>query len=121
MIFFALDLLQDLEDDDEEIVFSDEEEEEEDDKKKSRNNKKKNKSVFAPAEEFAQLLEDEADAIGKPGSLNTLSNKDKSRKFELKLFRKIKFFRECPAFSLTGLIICKLNQCSLIKHSIFLG
>ncbi|XP_044748436.1 CCAAT/enhancer-binding protein zeta [Coccinella septempunctata] len=76
------DLLKDLDDDDdEEIMFSDDELK--DKTKKNSKKNKKNESVFAPAEEFAELLEDEGSSYGKPGSSNTLSNNDKSHKKQM--------------------------------------
>lgn len=49
-------------------------------KKNKSNKKKKDKfeSVFASADEFASLLEDEGNSKRAPGSSNTLLNKDKA-------------------------------------------
>ncbi|XP_064211688.1 CCAAT/enhancer-binding protein zeta [Tribolium castaneum] len=67
-------LLGDLDDDeDEEVVFDDEE------PKSAKSKKKKSKdtnSIFASAEEFASLLDDEGSSKIAPGSSNALSNKD---------------------------------------------
>lgn len=80
-----LDLVNDLSDDEEDMEFlSDSEEEEQSSSKKSlKKFKKKVKkddisSLFASAEEFASLLEDEGSSKYKPGSSNVMENKDKA-------------------------------------------
>lgn len=60
-----------------------------DDEKPSKNPKKKLKkkqkgditSLFASADEFATLLEDEGQSKVKPGGSNVFANKDNARKY----------------------------------------
>ncbi|KAJ3662377.1 hypothetical protein Zmor_006730 [Zophobas morio] len=68
------ELFEDLDDEDEEFVF-----EEESTSKKNKSKKKGNKddsSIFASAEEFASLLEDEGSSKLAPGSSSAFANKD---------------------------------------------
>lgn len=82
-IIFA-DLIDGLDDDDlSDISFeSDEEEEEEEtgNKKGSKRRAAGNHSIFASAEEFASILEDEGSSRIAPGSSNVVSNKDNASK-----------------------------------------
>lgn len=76
----------DMDDDDKELIgdLDDDEEEEIEFNDNSKNNKKKyNKNLntlFASAEEFATLLEDEGSSKIAPGSSNTFVNKDNASK-----------------------------------------
>lgn len=66
-------------DDDEEIEFLNEEKS---DKRQKNKFKKKGgdlKSLFASADEFASLLEDEGQSKVKPGGSNVFANKDNAR------------------------------------------
>ncbi|XP_076272674.1 nucleolar complex protein 1 [Rhynchophorus ferrugineus] len=85
-----LDLMDDLSDnDDEDIEFlSDSEDGDKSDKKNKKSIKKKgNKddisALFASAEEFASLLEDEGSSKQKSGSSNVMQNKDKASQKQL--------------------------------------
>lgn len=62
-------------------MFDDEDDEEGDNYKKNKKKKEKFGSVFASADEFASLLEDEGSSKYAPGSSNSLMNKDKAGKF----------------------------------------
>ncbi|RZC38241.1 CCAAT/enhancer-binding protein zeta, partial [Asbolus verrucosus] len=69
------ELLNDLEsDEDEEIVFNDEESSQKSKMKKKKGNDMK--SLFASAEEFASLLEEEGNSKIAPGGSNQFANKD---------------------------------------------
>lgn len=73
-------LLDDLDndDDDEEVVFD----EEPKPKKLKKSKSKDTQTIFASAEEFASLLDDEGSSKIAPGSSNALSNKDNASKFD---------------------------------------
>ncbi|CAH0547490.1 unnamed protein product [Brassicogethes aeneus] len=90
------DLIGDLDDDDEEIEFGDSEDDNDDNeetsnKKKIKNVKKKVKkldknditSLFASADEFASILEDEGSSKIKPGGSNAVSNTDNANTKQL--------------------------------------
>lgn len=77
---FISDLLADLTDDDEgELEFLDDEP-----NKKAKLKKKSGElsSLFASADEFATLLEDEGQSKVKPGGSNVFANKDNARKYK---------------------------------------
>lgn len=77
---FVLELIGNLEDDEEDIDFIDD-----DKSNKPKKNKYKGKdditSLFASAEEFSTLLEDEGSSKIKPGGSNVYSNKDNASMF----------------------------------------
>lgn len=81
----VLELIDDLEDDElSDIVFESDEESDPETEKIRKSLKKKQGdlgSLFASAEEFASILEDEASSGLISGSSNTVSNKDNSSKF----------------------------------------
>lgn len=85
--------MDDLSDNDEDIEFlSDSEDEDKLDNKKKKSLKKKSSkddisTLFASAEEFASLLEDEGSSKQKPGSSNVMQNKDKASKFIYLVFK----------------------------------
>lgn len=58
------------------IVFDSEDDDEEETPKKKQKKKDDITSLFASAEEFASLLEDEGSSNRAPGSSNTWANKD---------------------------------------------
>lgn len=72
----------DVTDDEEnsDIVFDSDEEVS--DRKSKKKLKDDVSSLFASAEEFASLLEDEATSTVAPGGANTWANKDKASTFE---------------------------------------
>lgn len=72
-----IDLSEDIDDDDEDIVFSDDEELNNKMKQKLKKNKSLN-SLFASADEFASILEEEGSSKIAPGSSNAFANKDKA-------------------------------------------
>lgn len=80
-VIFLVDLLAGLTDDeDEDMEFLDEGKPNK--KGKSQLKKKSDiKSLFASAEEFATLLEDEGQSKVKPGGSNVFANKDNARKY----------------------------------------
>lgn len=95
-LYLFIDLLENLDDDDSDIEFNDSEEEnsEKDISKKNINKSfKKNKSddlgsLFASADEFASILDEEPDFMA--GTSHAVLNKDLARK--LHFFLKFYFF-----------------------------
>lgn len=91
ILLLIVELLKDLSDDnEEEIEFLDE-----DIPKKNKKGKLRKKggisSIFASADEFATLLEEEGISKQKPGGSNAVLNADNSRKFNQIPFRLIWF------------------------------
>lgn len=79
-----LELIRDLDDDEmSDIVFDSDDEENTSSKKgKKKQPKLDLSSVFASAEEFASILEDEGSSFAAPGTSNVISNKDNASKYE---------------------------------------
>lgn len=74
------DLGEDDDDDLSDMSFNSDEEQ--DEKSKTKRSKPfTSDSIFASAEEFASLLEDEGGSKIKPGSSNVVANRDNARKY----------------------------------------
>lgn len=78
--FCSTELIGNTDDDDSDIVFDEDDETVDERSKKKKNNKFEN--IFASADEFASILEEEGNSAYAPGSSNAMMNKDKAGKFK---------------------------------------